>query len=392
MKDLRLSFLAVLTAFFLAMILPEGALALTISGDNVGVGTNSPAYTLDVVGNINASGNLSAGGSISGGSASLSGSLSADSATITGALSAGSFSGSGAGVSNVNAATLNGQTSSQIIAAAVDERRTSISSLPFTISSSGSYYLTQNLSTSGDGITVSADNVTIDFNGFTITGPGKASGTGYGVILTGRKNVEVRNGTVKEFGYTGIYDNAGMAHRILNMRVMDNGGSGVWMQSEYHLASNCSLKSNGGYGIQLGAGATVTGNNVIGSGSNGIGVGEGSTVSGNTAYYNAYGIAAGSGSTVSGNAVAYSTTHGIGTDPGVTIIGNSSYFNGRNGIDAGQGSSIKNNSMYYNNWNGLYLAGDNLVDGNTAYGNNRAGGYYNITSCATCTFGDNVAP
>src|SRR5438270_7273607 len=51
---------------------------------------------------------------------------------------------------------------------------------------SGSYYLTGNLtisSTSTNGVTVSASNVTIDLNGFTLTGP--SSGTGAGIYLTG---------------------------------------------------------------------------------------------------------------------------------------------------------------------------------------------------------------
>src|ERR1700733_13714764 len=46
--------------------------------------------------------------------------------------------------------------------------RTLISSLPFTISAPGSYYLTANLTVTGtgNGIVVTADNVTIDLNGF----------------------------------------------------------------------------------------------------------------------------------------------------------------------------------------------------------------------------------
>src|SRR4051812_45809594 len=48
------------------------------------------------------------------------------------------------------------------------EARTPISSVPFTISVPGSYYLTTNLTAAlnQNGITVSADNVTLDLNGF----------------------------------------------------------------------------------------------------------------------------------------------------------------------------------------------------------------------------------
>jgi hypothetical protein len=52
------------------------------------------------------------------------------------------------------------------------EPRTPISSLPCAISNSGSYYLTTNLfgSDGQDGIIVSANNVTLDLNGFVLDG------------------------------------------------------------------------------------------------------------------------------------------------------------------------------------------------------------------------------
>src|SRR4051794_35854724 len=50
------------------------------------------------------------------------------------------------------------------------EPRTPISSLPFTISSSGSYFLTKNLLVANaNGITINATNVDLDLRGFTIS-------------------------------------------------------------------------------------------------------------------------------------------------------------------------------------------------------------------------------
>src|SRR5947207_9658704 len=50
------------------------------------------------------------------------------------------------------------------------EARTSISSAPYTISSAGAYYLTNNVSVgSGDAITINASGVDLDLNGFTIS-------------------------------------------------------------------------------------------------------------------------------------------------------------------------------------------------------------------------------
>jgi hypothetical protein len=57
------------------------------------------------------------------------------------------------------------------------EARTPISTLPFTISTSGSYYLTKNLSvTTGDAITISVNNVTLDLNGFTLSSSASPAG------------------------------------------------------------------------------------------------------------------------------------------------------------------------------------------------------------------------
>src|SRR5450631_969089 len=57
------------------------------------------------------------------------------------------------------------------------EARTPISSAPFTISTPGSYYLTANLPvTTGNAIVISANNVTLDLNGFTISSTASPAG------------------------------------------------------------------------------------------------------------------------------------------------------------------------------------------------------------------------
>src|ERR1700733_12219713 len=63
------------------------------------------------------------------------------------------------------------------------EPRTPISSLPYTITEPGSYYVTTNLTgvSGSDGITIIflpvIENVTVDLNGFTLTGvPGSHNG------------------------------------------------------------------------------------------------------------------------------------------------------------------------------------------------------------------------
>ncbi|MCA9307861.1 MAG: hypothetical protein KDA16_15140, partial [Phycisphaerales bacterium] len=81
------------------------------------------------------------------------------------------------------------------------EPRTPIASLPYNITAPGSYYLTGNLATAGNGITVSASDVTIDLMGFTITGSDPNDFTG--VLLTSDSfdNVTVRDGTLRTFRF-----------------------------------------------------------------------------------------------------------------------------------------------------------------------------------------------
>jgi hypothetical protein len=78
---------------------------------------------------------------------------------------------------------------------------THITSLPYTCSSSDSFIVDDNYSTSGTGITIAASNVILNGNNKTITyGTG---GSGYGITISGaRTSVEIYNLTVSQ-GATG---------------------------------------------------------------------------------------------------------------------------------------------------------------------------------------------
>ena len=73
------------------------------------------------------------------------------------------------------------------------------------INESGSYRLTGNLDSGSQvAIRISAPDVTLDLNGFTI----KGDGTPFidGVSVSGSTpNVEIRNGTIRDFGRHGIF-------------------------------------------------------------------------------------------------------------------------------------------------------------------------------------------
>ena len=126
---------------------------------------------------------------------------------------------------------------------------TKISSLPYTISTPGFYYLSKDLSTSGAGITVNVDNVTIDLMGFSLKYTGITGAAG--IDMNGRTNVEIRNGTVISFSY-GIHEsNAtnGAKHRVINVRAINN-SYGIWLAGVNHLVNGCT-GSNGVTGIYV---------------------------------------------------------------------------------------------------------------------------------------------
>jgi len=177
---------------------------------------------------------------------------------------------------------------------------TKITSLPYTISAPGAYYLGGNLSSTGSGITIShtpapVNDVTLDLMGFSITGPG----SGTGISMSGSTNVEIRNGTVSGWDY-GIFESgSGLNHRIFNVRAA-GATSAIRLYGGGHLVKGCdaSQSSAGFTAIYLNGLGTVSGCKATpASNANGI-VTFGGTISDNVVIGNGgtdgYGIYAGS--------------------------------------------------------------------------------------------------
>ncbi len=227
-----------------------------------------------------------------------------------------------------------------------------ISELPYTISQPGMYRLSGDLSlstTNTNGITIDADNVTLDLNGHALIGPGKAAGsTGDGIYVDGPQyNIAIRNGTVRDWRLSGI--NASFA-----------------ANSQFE-ALRCY--NNGNYGISTLVSCTVRGNTCCDNGGWGIFAANGSTVSGNTCYENgARGITTGSGCAIAGNVCYDNTTDGIYASGGSTVSGNTCSNNGGDGI-LGSASTISGNTCNSNDDDGIYGGGNSTVSGNTCYGN-----------------------
>jgi parallel beta-helix repeat protein len=250
------------------------------------------------------------------------------------------------------------------------------SNFPLTITQRGSYYLTQDVNftdTAHHAITVGCNDVTIDLKGYTITGP---NSTNYsGIYMYGRTNVEIRNGTVRDF-YHGIYEAVatGRGHRVINIRAVSNNWNGIYLNSTGNLVQGCTAVDNSGYGISAGNGSTVTGNTASYNGSYGISASTGSTVTGNTASYNGnLGIYTNFGCTVTGNTASNNSGHGIYVYDGSTVTGNTASSNGSNGIYAEYGCTVTGNSAFSNIGDGISATSNSNITDNTCFGNGNGG-------------------
>jgi hypothetical protein len=146
------------------------------------------------------------------------------------------------------------------------EPRTPISAAPYTITNSGSYYLTTNLTVaSGTAITIATNGVTLDLMGFTITSTAP-SATGYAILLSGGlSDLTIFNGHIRG-GVTnngsGSYSGPGFQHGIycpgtapFNTRVSGVSVSGCLASGillgfiKPTVVDSCTVRTVGGYGI-----------------------------------------------------------------------------------------------------------------------------------------------
>jgi hypothetical protein len=289
----------------------------------------------------------------------------------------------------------------------------------FIISAPGSYYLTGNITgVSGKNcILINTSDVTLDLNGFSITGAGLVGIKDGGSAV----NITVRNGTIYA-GAVGldVSYNAGTGMKVgdrsmvrdcvANYNFGDNivtgfnanvthctavgaNGYGINLQgvatdcvanlnSLYGIAagnnslvSRCAAAQNAGGGISVGNGSTIAGCAASGNGSgsgtgNGISTGTGCTVTDSTASNNtvAYGILANPGSTITNCTASYNTSAqsvsaGI-LAGGATVIGCTAGFNTNTNATAshttgmgiynnGSDTTIRNCTLFYNKGDGV---------------------------------------
>ena len=243
------------------------------------------------------------------------------------------------------------------------------SGFPFTISTANtSYRLTGSLTVpaSTNGILVTANNVTIDMNGFSITGPGSTSGVVNGVSAGGIADVTVENGTITGLGLAIVLGTSGI---VRNVHADANGDGGIDVGDNSVVEGCTANNSTSNYGIACGgSGCAISGNTANGNADEGIFCsGSGCQITGNTANGNiSVGIDCQSNACViSGNTVLGNPSLGIGCFGTGCLISGNTVVNSADGIEAGDTTTGYSNNVLKNTANffsGKSL-GNNLCNG-----------------------------
>lgn len=230
---------------------------------------------------------------------------------------------------------------------------TAITYIPYTIIYEGVYCFTEHLSysvTSGNAITINADNVTINMNGWKLDGLAAGTGTtAYGIYAYQRKNITIRNGSIRGFR-RGIYledaspYTTSSVHLVEDVLVDGSTQIGIMVKGQGCRVRNNQVVDTGGalaslhmFGIVVyGPSAMVLNNEVAGT--------TGKLT------FSAYGIYLfdADSSVVAGNRVT-DTTYVTGSSSGI-------HFNSSDFVTARDNTvTTANNGIYYVSSSGKYM-------------------------------------
>lgn len=209
--------------------------------------------------------------------------------------------------------------------------------------------------TSMYGITVNADDVTIDLGGHTLIGPGTSSGSGIYQDYAFR-NLTVRNGKVVNWGGWAGISAFGTGNQLHGLQAATN-YYGI-MVGNGNTLSDCTASYNSGYGIYA--------------------VSSGGTLRNCTASDNSYGgIYANSGWTISDCTAYHNNYFGFSASFGCSFNDCVAKDNISNGIVIGIENRIEHCVSSYNGYlsgsgDGIHVVGhDNRIDGNNVTWNHQ---------------------
>lgn len=283
--------------------------------------------------------------------------------------------------------------------------RIAITSLPYGITQSGSYYLTKDLNGITDlpGIGIYASNVTLDLSGFSVTVANNIGISGSGTC----ENVEIRNGTIRNCQYGIFASSSCKGWRILNIRATNNSFTGISVNGTNNTIDHCMVSNNGSassseVGIYSGDSSLIINSTARENSHNGIVTGNHCVINNCTAGANGgYGIYTQTSSRVS-NCVANSnfssgfnvgvssvvsdctansnTTTGINTADNCKVSGCLTNGNTGKGIKVTNNSTVTESTCNFNTDDGIagfdhVAITNNTVSSNGNWGITCTGGY-----------------
>lgn len=246
------------------------------------------------------------------------------------------------------------------------EPRIAVTGLPFNINVPGSYYLTTNISGSV-GVSVSAENVTLDLNGFALEG---SAATTWGIYVNPTaRNFTLRNGVVSRWtssGQGGMYIGAS-GGQVESVMFYSN-HFGVFADAPASRVVNCAAVSNNSTGINVREGVVL--NSVAhGNGGHGIVLGTNSVADNCAAIRNrSYGLWMERGSILQNSTIAQNAMStmflrgGIRALTGNRVINCIIELNATDGLSLGSGNSVSDCVIVSNEWRGILAIGsDNHI-------------------------------
>jgi parallel beta-helix repeat protein len=266
------------------------------------------------------------------------------------------------------------------------EPRTPISSLPYTITESGSYYVTGNLSSTGHGIIIESSGVTVDLMGFSLTGDVGECMSCYGIHMWGSTNAAIDKVVIKGGVISGFSNGLRLGYtngsRIEGLMLSGNIFEGVYFSGSHsshclgNTLSDCTITGNGGAGVVLNGfsgqcnGNTITDCTIGGNGDEGVKL-------------NANQSGQCNGNNISASTIIDNKSYGVylecslGQCSGNTIRGNRIEGNVDGGIYIfwGNGNRVEDNNVWGTTGEGItygirtWYTEDNFILNNTCVGN-----------------------
>lgn len=243
----------------------------------------------------------------------------------------------------------------------------------FRITQSGSYYLTADVQglPGGNGIEVTAPRVTIDLNGFTLSGgPGSLSGI-VNTVGSTVTSLTVRNGTVRDWGSDGVSFGVALNYLAADLIAESNGGIGI-SGGFNGIIRDCAARDNDGDGIRAGDPSVIERCVAVFNGGDGIDARFGECVITRCVSY----VNTGAGIRGADNCIISDNECSFNTGPGVLVTNFGNRIEANN-IRGGPGIEVTTSGN---------LIIRNSVNGFPAYNlaaNNRYGPIINLTGAAS---------